>query len=88
MPRSAESEARKALNRLVRALEKGRRELDALAGAIRHAEGEDFPEERYREVEAQMEEVVGFAREEGARLQAKVLQAGGLEPGRVRRSSS
>ncbi|TVP74520.1 MAG: hypothetical protein EA352_10645 [Gemmatimonadales bacterium] len=88
MPISAESEARRALNRLARAIEKGRRELDALAGAIRHAEGDDFPEARYREVEGQMEDIVAFAREEGARLQAKVLQSGGLEPGRVRRSSS
>ncbi len=83
-----ESEARKALNRLVRALEKSRRELEALAGAIRHAEGEDFPGERYQEAEEGVARLVEFAEEEGRRLQAKILQAGGLEPGRIRRSSS
>jgi hypothetical protein len=43
MTDSAESEARKALNRLRRAVEKAARELEALVGALRHAEGEDFP---------------------------------------------
>ena len=83
-----ESEARKALNRLVRALEKSRREMESLAGAIRHAEGDDFPAEAYRAAEDRMDRLVEFAEEEGRRLQAKILQSGGLEPGRVRRSSS
>ncbi len=83
-----ESEARKALNRLARALEKSRRELEALAGAIRHAEGGDFPGERYREAEEGLSRLLEFSEEEGRRLQAKILEAGGLEPGRVRRSSS
>lgn len=83
-----DSEARKALNRLARALEKGRRELESLAGALRHAEGEDFPAEAYGEAEAALERLLEFAEEEGSRLQEKVLSSGGLEPGRVRRSSS
>jgi hypothetical protein len=82
-----ESEARKALNRLLRAVEKSRRELEALAGAIRHAEGSDFPTERYEEVTARLDQVTDFVHEEGRRLQDKLLQSGGLEPGRVRRSS-
>jgi hypothetical protein len=88
MATTAESEARKALNRLTRALEKSRRELESLQGAIRHAEGEDFPKDAYSEAEAALERLLDFGREEGARLQAKILQSGGLEPGRVRRSSS
>ncbi len=87
MTDSAVKEARKALTRLRRALEKGRRELDALSGAIRHAEGEDFPQEAYREVEERMNEILDFLDEEGRRLEEKVLEFGGLEPGRVRRSS-
>jgi hypothetical protein len=87
MTDSAVKEARKALARLRRALEKGRRELDALSGAIRHAEGEDFPREAYREVEERMNEILDFLDEEGRRLEEKVLEFGGLEPGRVRRSS-
>jgi multidrug resistance efflux pump len=83
-----ESEARKALNRLLRAVEKSRREMDTLAASIQHAEGDDFPMERYDEVARDLDRVTEFVHEEGRRLQNKILQAGGLEPGRVRRSSS
>jgi len=82
---SAESEARKALNRLRRAAEKSLREMDALEGALHRAEGDDFPEDRYDEIRARLAEVVDFCEEEAARLQAKILHTGGLEPGRVRR---
>jgi hypothetical protein len=85
---SPESEARKALNRLLRAVEKSRRELESLEAAIRHAEGSDFPADRYDEVETQLSRVTDFVHEEGRRLQDKILQSGGLEPGRVRRSST
>ena len=85
---TVESEARKALARLKRAVEKSRREMEALEGAIRHAEGDDFPVDDYRQAEARIQGLAEFVEEEGRRLQEKVLQAGGLEPGRVRRSSS
>lgn len=88
MTTSAESEARKALSRLGRAAEKAERELDALEGALRHAEGGDFPTDSYDEVRAAVRRVLGFAEEEGQRLQDKVLHAGGLEPGRIRRGGS
>ncbi len=84
---NVESEARRALNRLRRALEKARREFGTLEGAIRHVEGEDFPEEAYRDAELQIDALISLADEEARRLQSKILQAGGLEPGRVRRSS-
>ena len=82
---TAESEARKALNRLRRAAEKAERELEALAGALRHAEGEDFPSDRYAELATQLQALVDFTEEEGQRLREKILHAGGLEPGRIRR---
>jgi hypothetical protein len=85
---SAEKEARRALARLRRALEKSRRELEALAGAIRHAEGEDFPAEAYVTAASRMDELLDFLDAEGVRLEEKILRAGGLEPGRIRRSSS
>ena len=84
---SAEKEGRKALNRLRRGMEKGLRDLDSLEGAIRHAEGEDFPLGDYETVRARLNEVVDFLEEEGRRLEAKILEQGGLEPGRIRRSS-
>ena len=85
---TAESEARKALARLRRALEKTDRDLGALSGALRHVEGDDFPGDGYQQAEVQVRALLRFADEEGQRLQDKVLRAGGLEPGRVRRSSS
>ena len=87
MAESAEKEGRRALARLRRALEKSRRELDALSGAIRHAEGDDFPADEYEGARARMNEILDFLDEEGRRLEAKILQAGGLEPGRIRRTS-
>jgi len=82
---SAESEARKALNRLRRAAEKAEREMVALEGALRHAEGEDFPSEAYAEAGRAVRLLMEFSDEEAQRLQEKILHAGGLEPGRVRR---
>lgn len=84
---SAESDARKALNRLRRAVEKSLREMDTLEGALRHAEGDDFPHDAYDDVRARLDGALTFVDEEARRLQEKVLHAGGLEPGRVRRSS-
>ena len=82
---SAESEARKALNRLRRAIEKAERELDALRGALARAEGDDFPHAEYQKASEALGTLLEFTDEEGARLQEKILHAGGLEPGRVRR---
>ena len=82
---SAESEGRRALNRLRRATEKALRELAALDGALRTAEEDDFPGDSYRAAEEALGRVIDFCREEGGRLQTKLLHAGGLEPGRVRR---
>jgi len=87
MPESAEKEARRALGRLRRALEKSQRELDGLTGAIRTAEGEDFPSQDYEQARHRIDQVLEFLEEEGRRLEGKILLAGGLEPGRVRRSS-
>jgi hypothetical protein len=66
-------------------MEKAERELDALEGALAHAEGDDFPVATYEEVRTAVRRVLDFTDEEGARLQEKILHAGGLEPGRVRR---
>ena len=86
MSDAAVSEARKALNRFRRAAEKAAREMESLEGSLRHAEGEDFPEDAYREARSRLEAVLSFVDEEAQRLQEKLLHAGGLEPGRVRRS--
>ncbi|NIP98697.1 MAG: hypothetical protein GWO24_36925 [Akkermansiaceae bacterium] len=82
---TAEREARRALARLKRSLEKSARELDTLRGALETAEGEDFPQHDYAELRARLDDAMRWADSEGARLQAKILHAGGLEPGRIRR---
>lgn len=85
---SVEGEARKALNRLRRALEKSERELEAVVGALRHAEGRDFPAAEYESARQALASVAEWVGQEGDRLQEKILRDGGLEPGRIRRSSS
>jgi hypothetical protein len=87
MSDTAESLARKALNRLRHAAEKALREMDALEGALSRAEAEDFPAAAYARTRDQLAELIAFTGEEGHRLQEKVLHAGGLEPGRVRRGA-
>ncbi len=86
MSSSTEGEARKAMNRLTRAVEKAERELDAVAGALRHAEGADFPGDDFDEAAARLAGVRLFIDEQSQRLADKILRAGGLEPGRVRRT--
>lgn len=87
MSDAAISEGRKALNRLRRAAEKALREMDALEGALARAEGSDFPVDQYQATRDRLDAVLAFVEEEGQRLQEKILHSGGLEPGRVRRSS-
>lgn len=83
----AAKEARRALNRLMRALEKADAELDSVAGALRHAEAGDFPAAEFDDAAAHLAAVSRFVEEQGQRLQEKILHAGGIEPGRVRRST-
>ena len=85
MSDAAISGSRKALNRLRRALEKTTSELRKLQGSLSHAEGDDFPTADYDKAREELESVNKFVEEEAQRLQAKILAAGGLEPGRVRR---
>jgi Cdc6-like AAA superfamily ATPase len=83
----AAKDARRALNRLARALEKAETELSAVAGALRHAEAGDFPASDFDDAAANLAAVSRFVEEQAQRLQDKILHAGGIEPGRVRRSS-
>jgi hypothetical protein len=84
---SAEGEARKALNRLRRAIEKAEHELEAVEGALRTAEGKDFPADDFAAMQTKLSEVQTFIDEQAERLEEKILLSGGLEPGRIRRST-
>lgn len=90
MPRteSPEQEARRALTRLRRSLQKSLREMDALDAAIRSAEGADFPARSYDEARDHVDRLLSFLDDEERRLRDKMLAAGGLEPGRIRRAST
>ena len=81
---SADSEARKALNRLQRALEKSWRELRSLSAAVGREGSSEHPAEAYADAETHVEALLVFTREEGTRLQERVLRGGGLEPERLR----
>lgn len=83
---TVESEARRALARLKRAVEKSSSELESVDGALRRAEGSDFPAEAFDEAMSHLRAVADFVDEQAERLQEKILHAGGIEPGRVRRS--
>ena len=83
----AAREARRALTRLNRALEKAQSELDAAAGALRHAEAGDFPAADFDAAAEHIAGAIRFVEEQEERLQEKILHAGGLEPGRVRRGT-
>ena len=87
MKGSAESEARRALTRLRRAVEKVEHELEAVEGSLRHAEGGDFPADEFAAVQSKLTDIQAFIDEQAERLEEKILQSGGLEPGRIRRSS-
>ncbi len=86
MKGSAESEARKALNRLRRALEKTAHELEAVRGALEHAEGEDFPRQDFDAAQQHVAAIESFIEEQAERIEEKMLASGGLEPGRIRRT--
>jgi hypothetical protein len=81
-----EREARRALTRLRRAVEKSLAELESVEAALRHAEGADFPHAAFDQAAAQLQAVNAFVDEQAERLEEKILHAGGLEPGRVRRT--
>ncbi len=85
MKGSAESEARKALNRLRRAVEKTSQELQAVRGALEHAEGSDFPHADFDGAQQHLDAIDAFIEEQAERIEEKILSAGGLEPGRIRR---
>ena len=86
MKDSAEREAKRSLTRLRRAVEKALAELASVDGALRHAEGSDFPVAAFDDATSRLRGVIDFIDEQAERLEEKILHAGGLEPGRIRRS--
>lgn len=82
---TAEGEARRALARLRRSLVKSERELSSLRDALEHSASGDFPSDAYHEAEDHLRALHEWLNLEEARLRAKVLGAGGIDPGRLGR---
>jgi hypothetical protein len=54
---------------------------------LRHAEAIDFPAAEFERAHDYVRLVAQFVEEQEQRLQEKILHAGGIEPGRVRRGT-
>ena len=84
--KTPEAEARRALTRLRRALEKSRREIRGLRELLDQSEADGYPGDDYAEMDDHLAAVVDMVHREQARQQAKVLRAGGIGTGRLDRS--
>ncbi|HEX7050779.1 MAG TPA: hypothetical protein VF188_11295 [Longimicrobiales bacterium] len=88
MAGTAEREARRALMRLRRTTDKAARELETLEAALRDADGDDFPADVFQEAADHLHAVGEFIDEQEERLQARLLEAGGVTVEHLRREDS
>lgn len=86
--KTPEAEARRALTRLRRALEKARREVRGLRELLDQSEADGYPGDDYAEMDDHLAAVVEAVHREQARQQAKVLRGGGISAGRLKSSGS
>lgn len=80
MAREADREARKALARLRRSVEKAARELTEVERVLQPEEGRDFPSAAFAGAASHLQGVRDFVDEQAERLEAKLLEASGLPP--------
>lgn len=85
---AAEREARRALMRLRRSVEKSGRELELVEAALREAEGDSFPADVFDVAARHLYAIAEFIDEQEERLEARILEAGGLDPERLKRTGS
>lgn len=88
MTGAAERDARRALARLRRAVEKTARELETAENALRALGGDPLPAQVFEEAANHLLAVGEFIDEQAERLEARILEAGGLDPERLRRDGS
>lgn len=84
--KTPEAETRRALARLRRALEKAKREVRGLREGLDESEADGYPGDEYAEMEEHLGAVTDLVNREQARQQAKILRAGGMASGGLRRS--
>lgn len=84
--KTPEAETRRALARLRRAVEKARREVRGLRESLDPAEGDGFPGDDYAAMDEHLAAVSELVNSEQSRQRAKILRAGGIGPGRLRRA--
>ena len=85
--KTPEAETRRALARLRRAVEKARREVRGLREGLDESEADGYPGDEYADLEEHLRAVTELVNREQARQQAKILRAGGIAAGGLRRSS-
>lgn len=85
--KTPEAETRRALARLRRALEKARREVRGLREGLDESEADGYPADDYAEMEGHLDAVTELVNREQTRQQAKILRAGGIGSGGLRRSA-
>lgn len=83
-----DADARRALARLQRAVEKLRRELNALRDAAEKADPSSLPADAYSNADAVLDTFVELASSEGARFRERILKRGGLSAGTLRSRGS
>ncbi len=69
--------------RLRRAVEKAARELEATETALSGVEGDDISSVVFEEAARHLHAVAEFIDEQAERLEARILEAGGLDPGQL-----
>ncbi|MDE2763303.1 MAG: hypothetical protein OXQ94_10605 [Gemmatimonadota bacterium] len=84
--KTPEAETRRALARLRRAVEKARREVRGLRETLDRAEADGFPGDDYTAMAEHLDAITELVNREQSRQQAKILRAGGIGPGRLRRA--
>ncbi len=82
----AERDARRVLMRLRRTMDKAARELETVERTLRTTESGEFPAQVFEEAAEHLLAVAEFIDEQAERLQAKILEAGGLDPERLGRN--
>jgi hypothetical protein len=88
MSGAAAREARRALMRLRRAVEKAARELELLEQTLRSGDDGDVPAGVFEQAAQHLHAVNEFIDEQAERLERQILEAGGIPAERLRRGNA
>ncbi len=83
-----DADTRRALARLLRAIEKARREVRGLRAALEQSEADGFPGDDYAAMDSHLVSALDLVKSEQTRQQLKILRSGGIAPGRLEAGGS